>query len=455
MHNLNPLRRSLLFVAVITGITASGPASTKAGDWPRFRGPNGSGVAADEAPTPVTWSPTENLKWSTALPGEGVSCPIVVGERVFVTTYSGYGFEDGDLLDLKRHLVCINRIDGQILWQKSVEAVLPEDSFTGMGVPAHGYASHTPVSDGKRVFVFFGKSGVLAYDMDGKSLWRTSVGSDSDPKRWGSSSSPILVGNIVVVTAGPERRAILGLDAETGKEVWSAPAEGLGNVWGTPATAVLSPDRTDLVIGAPEEIWGLNPQTGKVRWYCAAIESDSFNTSVVVQGETVYAVEGRGGGAIAVRAGGKGDVTSTHVNWTGRDANRFCTPVVYRDRLYFVSNGVLNSLDAKSGKKIFQARLTGGSDRAVVEEPVGRGGGGRGNADYASPVAADGKLYYVNARGDMHVFAAEDEYRSLAVNRVSDGGEVFAATPAISSGELFFRSNKRLYCISTTATAAR
>lgn len=440
--------RSLLLVVVGAGCLAN---AGMAGDWPRFRGPNGSGVSPDDVPTPTTWSPTENLKWKVALPGEGVSCPIVVGDRVFVTTYSGYGFEGRDPKDLKRHLVCLDRQTGKVLWDKTIEAVLPEDPFTGMGVPQHGYASHTPVSDGQRVYAFFGKTGVVAFDLNGEQLWQHGVGTESDPRRWGSSSSPILVDGVVIVTAGPERRAIVGLDAETGNELWEAPSDSLGNVWGTPAIAKIDDERTDVVIGAPFEIWGLNPKTGKLRWFCEAMDTDSFNTSVVVQDGVIYAIEGRSGGSIALRAGGKGDVTKTNVVWSGRDINRFGTPVVYHDRLYFVSNGIVNCIDAKNGGKVFQARLQGGDRVADAPPPGGRPGGGRGGrggSDYSSPVAADGKIYYVSSSGDMHVLKAGDSYDSLAVNQVSDDSETFAATPAISNGELFIRSNKHLYCVS-------
>lgn len=436
---------SLVALMVCTGVGSTA-------DWPRFRGPNGSGVSPDGIATPVTWSPTENIKWKTELPGEGVSCPIVVGDRVFITTYSGYGYvRGGSMEDLKRHLVCLDRNSGKVLWDKTIPAVLPEDPFSGAGVPQHGYASHTPVSDGQRVFAFFGKTGVIAFDLNGQILWQREVGTDSDPRRWGSASSPILVGDVVVIPAGPERRAIVGLNSVNGEQLWEAKAEGLGNVWGTPALSPVDAKRTDIVIGAPDEIWGLNPKTGKLAWYCEAMPTDSFNTSVVVQDGVIYAVEGRSGGSIAVRAGGKGDVTKSHVVWTGRDANRFGTPVVYHDRMYFVSNGIVNCLNTKTGAKVYQSRLPSANPSSVRDDAPrqpGRGGfGGRGGSDYASPVAADGKIYFMTGTGEMHVFAAGDEFQSLAVNRVTDEAETFAATPAISNGELFIRSNKHLYCV--------
>ena len=188
---------------------------------PNTIGPNGSGVADDKESTPTIWSETENLKWKVPLPGAGVSCPIVVGNRVFVTCYSGYGLnqdEPGDIKNLVRHLVCVDRITGKTLWQKSLPSSVPEDPFSGMGVPQHGYASHTPTSDGKNVYVFFGKSGVLAFDLEGNQLWEKSVGKGSDDRRWGSSSSPIVHEDVLIVPAGAEGRALIGLNKNTGEE---------------------------------------------------------------------------------------------------------------------------------------------------------------------------------------------------------------------------------------------
>ncbi|MEZ6043643.1 MAG: PQQ-binding-like beta-propeller repeat protein [Planctomycetaceae bacterium] len=427
-------------------------------DWLRFRGPNGSGVCLDKAPVPAEWGPTKNLKWKVAVPGAGVSCPVVVGSRVFVTCYDGYGLdrrEPGEQEDLTRSMVCFDRADGTVLWQKTVKAVLPEDPYSGMGVPEHGYASHTPVSDGKHIYAFFGKSGVFAWDLDGRELWHAPVGLESDPRRWGSSSSPVLSGNILIVPAGPESRAVIGFDAGTGKEIWRAESEGLGNVWGTPIE-VTSDGRTDVVIGAPNEIWGLNPETGKLRWFCEAMETDQFSSSVVEADGMIYAIEGRGGGSIAVKAGGKGDVTKTHVIWSGRDSSRFGTPVVYDGRIYYFSNKVVNCMNAVTGERIFQGRLTNNIAPAASNQPEESGGPGTGRqrtrgfggaSDYASAIIADGKIFYTARNGDIYVLKATDTLQQLAVNRVTNNDEEFSATPAVSDGQLFIRSSRYLYCI--------
>jgi outer membrane protein assembly factor BamB len=488
-------------------------------DWPRFRGPNGTGISSESNPTPVAWSEKENLKWKIPLPGAGVSSPIVVGDRVFVTCYSGYGVNadeaGGDISKLVRHLVCVDRATGKTLWERSVPSAEKEDPFSGMGVPQHGYASHTPVSDGSRVYVFFGKSGVIAFDLEGKELWRHSVGTGSDDRRWGSSSSPIVLDQLLVVTAGAESRSMFGLNKENGKELWKLESQKLGNVWGTPAIAQAANGK-EIVIGAPAEIWGLDPATGQANWYCRYIENgDQFNSSVVVDGDTIYAIEGRGGGSVAVKAGGKDDVSDSKVVWKGRDSSQFSSPLVYDGRLYYFSRRRLVCLDAKTQEKIFDGRLVAMNGEVAPEEPArggfggpgrggspnaggnpadgrgpggpggvggrpggegrpgegrqgegrpgegrpgggggfgggrgGRGGGGFGGTDYASPVLADGKIYFVARNGEMYVLDAGREFKQLAVNRVTTETEDFSATPAISKGELFVRSNKHLYCVS-------
>ena len=285
--------------------------STNADDWSEFRGPNGTGVSTSSVPT--TWSPTENVKWKSSLPGSGVSSPIVVGDKVFLTSYSGYGLDrgnPGDLNNLKRHVLCISRADGKLLWEKTIEAYQPEDTYTGIGVTAHGYASSTPASDGENVYVFLGKSGVFAYDLDGKELWQTSVGTGSDSRRWGSASSPILYKNLVIIPAIAESMAMVALDKKTGKEVWKEVADGYESCWGTPVIAEVD-GRQDLIMGVPYEIWGMNPENGKLRWISEGVNNDSFYTSLSVDNGVVYgSASGRsGGGSVAVKlGGGKGDL---------------------------------------------------------------------------------------------------------------------------------------------------
>lgn len=438
--------------------------SLTAGDWSRFRGPNGSGISQDTQETPVSWNDKENINWKVALPGPGLSSPVVVGNKVFVTCWSGYGTDrrdPGDQKDLMRHLVCVDRESGKVLWSKSVEPYLPVERFTGM-FAENGYASHTPVSDGQRVFVFFGKSGVHAFDMEGNKLWSKSVGTESDPRNWGSASSPILYKNLVIVTASAESEALVALSKESGEEVWRQEASGFSGTWGTPVLVKVNEKRTDLVLAVPYEIWGLNPDNGKLRWYCEGIQSDSMCSSVVAHAGIVYAIEAgpRGGGAIAVKVDGKGDVTNTNILWTTRDRSRIGTPIYAEGRLYFVSNKVANCIDAKDGKRIYQSRLSSDSDSGSDSgggRGFGRGGrfggfgrgGGRGGQDYSSPAAANGKIYYTTRSGDVYVYSLGPEFKQLAQNSFAGDGGDFSATPAISEGQIFIRSSKYLYCIAS------
>ncbi len=434
-----------------------------AADWTRFRGPNGSGISPDADRLPTTWSPTENVLWKVELPGPGASSPIVVGRRVFVTCWSGYGIDrghPGDFTDLRRHLVCVDAESGNIRWSKAVAAVLPETTYGSM-LAEHGYASHTPVSDGQRVYAFFGKTGVIAFDLQGEQVWRTSVGENIEPRAWGSAASPILFGSIVIVPAFAESGSLLGLDAETGRILWRQAGGGLQGTWGTPVLVTVNDERTDLAIGIPGEIRGFDPRTGDLRWYCAAMPTDAICSSVVTDYGVVFAVAGRQGGAIAVYAGGSGDVLESHRLWTTRQTNRIGTPLVHEGRLFFVSRGMVNCLVARSGAVIFAAPLAAegeepgprGNQGAVPRKPLRFGSGVGFGGDYSSPVLGDGKLFYVSRSGSTYVFKPGNTYEPLAVNRVTANREEFVATPAISNGRIFIRSNRHLYGIGLSAAA--
>jgi outer membrane protein assembly factor BamB len=409
-------------------------------DWLSFRGPNGSGVSASSLP--ASWTPTANIAWKSELPGPGVSSPIIVGSKLFLTCYSGYGIDrskPGEIENLKRHLICFDANNGKKLWQKDLPAALPEDPYSGIGVTAHGYASHTPVSDGESVFVFFGKSGALAFNLDGEQLWQTNLGKESDPWAWGSSSSPILYENTLIVTASAESQSIVGLDKKSGKELWRQEASGLDGMWGTPTLVRIDDKRTDLVLSVPKEMWGLNPKSGKLIWRCNSTNADQSHSSAISLGDTVVAFSGRGGGSIAVRAGGKGDVTESNVVWTGRDSDRFASPVGHNGNVYLVANGMITAINGKTGEKLSQLRLTGGL-------PAG-GGGGFGSADYGSPVIAGNKLYYTKGTGETFVFDLTGELKQLSVNLLTTEKETFGGSPAVSNGKIYIRSDKNLYCV--------
>lgn len=434
-------------------------------DWSRFRGENGSGIARDARDLPSEWSETKNLAWKLDLPGPGSSCPIVVGDKVFVTCWSGYGTDETSELkeqtNLKRHLVCVDRKSGKVEWDRSVAAELPEDRYGGM-FAEHGYASHTPVSDGKHVFAFFGKSGVVAFDMQGKQLWQRSVGEGLDPRQWGSACSPVLYKNLVIVLAAAESNCLYGLNQETGEVVWKTPADNFGGSWSTPILVPTEAGGMEIVLGVPGEIWGFDAETGKFKWYCPVADDNSYCSSLVSRETTVFGVEGRGGGSIAVKTGGKDDVSKTHVLWKGSDRNRIGTPLLVDNHLVFVAGRVVTCLDATDGQELYKGRLPAGKEAGASSTPDGNagerargggrggrggGGGGMGGQDYSSPIAGDGKIYFVTRNGDMHVWKAGSKFEHLSINRVTQESEDFSATPAIAGKQIFVRSSKRLYCI--------
>jgi outer membrane protein assembly factor BamB len=431
------MNRSPFASATILALTLSGGVTAQATDgWSRFRGPNGSGVARDARP-PVTWSDTQNLKWRTDLPGPGTSSPILVGDRLFVTAWSGFADGTGDNpANLRRHLVCLDQRTGKVLWDRTVKGESQVDPYTGY-LKEHGYASHTPVSDGERVYVFFGKAGALAFDLEGNQLWQVNLGTGSNERIWGTASSPILHRDTVILNASEESHALYALDRKTGRQVWKTEAAALELAFGTPAFAP-NGGQIDLVIAVPNEVWGLNPDTGKLRWFAQSGLPQNIAPSIVVGDGLAFAFGGFPRlGAIAVKLGGKGDVTPTHVAWSSNRSTYIPTPVLHEGSLYFASDtGFATCLDAKTGELVYQERLPGASSS-------GRGG----KPFYASPVLAGGHLYAVSRRNGTFVYEAKPEFRLVAHNTFSSDDSQFNATPAVSGMRLFLRSDKHLYCV--------
>jgi outer membrane protein assembly factor BamB len=426
--------RSILTALVLLAVIQF---SSYAEDWRGFRGNDGSGISRERVPTPTRWSGTQNVRWSIELPGAGSSSPIVVGEKVLVTCYSGYGNPTGkatEISGLKRHLVCVDRQTGKVQWQSTVKSAQQEDLYQGF-LTEHGYASSTPVSDGEMIVSFFGKAGVIAHDMQGKQLWKTDVGQQSGSRLWGSGGSPILVGNVVVVNASDESLSIRGLDKTNGKELWKAEAQGLENTFSTPL--LVSVDGHDeLVVSVPGEVWSLAPATGKLLWYASTATDGNVSPSPVLQGNMIFVMGGRRGSTTAIRMGGTDDVTESHLAWSSEASSYVPSPIVHEGHLYWVSDrGIAHCLKADSGEIVYQERLASNSGF----------GGGRGF--YASVVLADNKLYAVSRSAGVFVLAASPQFKQLGQNRLENDNSQFHGSPAISRGQIFLRSNTRLYCI--------
>jgi hypothetical protein len=413
-----------------------------AADWSQFRGPGGTGIAPAADP-PLSWDDAKSLRWKTPLPGPGSSSPIIVGDRIFLTYYTGYGGESKSdkPSDLKRHLLCVNRSDGSTLWTASENGVDEEDPYRGF-ITEHGYASSTPVSDGERVYAFFGKSGVAAYDLAGKRLWHAEVGGESDPRGWGSAASPIVYKNLLIVNASSEGRAIRAFDKITGKPVWKSEARKLALAFGTPAVIKSPVGRDELVVPVPGEVWGLNPINGKLLWWATVRIGGNVSPSVVAGDGIAYVTGGfPEKGTVAIRAGGSDDVTNSHVAWSIKEGSYVPTPVLTDGRLHWVNElGLAVCVDAATGKMIYTERLPLKGNRG-------------GKPVYASAVLAGGRIYAVTRTAGTYVLAPGAEFKQLAHNALTDDSD-FNATPAVEGRQLFLRSNKYLYCFESEEKGA-
>jgi outer membrane protein assembly factor BamB len=444
-----------------------------ASDWPGYRGPRGSGVS-DEKDLPLPPG-KDSVLWKLKLPGPGASGPIAVGDKLFVTCYTGYGTnvtggfgkggfgkggfgkggfgkstkpdaaELAEQKKLRLVLVCLDSKKGEIAWQQDIEPKLPENPFGGM-IREHGYATSTPASDGERIYVFFGKSGVLAFGLDGKELWRADVGSGLN--FFGMAASPVLTKDLVIVNASIESGALIGLDKNTGKEVWRT--RKIGSSWGSPILVDTDDGKQEIVLSLPGKIAAFDPADGKELWHCKGIKSDSgfggggfggggfgggyggTYTSPAAQKGIVYVTGGGGPGStpttLAVRAGGRGDVEETHVLWREKAGTRYTSPIVSGDYVYFV-DGSVSCLHADTGKFVYKERLY------------------ESRGEYVSPVLVGDKLVVLTRFDGLFVLAAGKEFQQLASHEFTGDKSIFNACPAVANGRLYARSNQYLYCI--------
>ncbi len=443
-------------------LVMGGTVAALGADWRQFRGPGGLGVS-DEKNLPIEWSSKQNIAWRTKLPGPGASSPVTVANRVFITSYSGYGLDPktpGTMDNLRRHLLCIDKHDGSVIWSKEFQPAVPlrvgllmaagstaasarapawvvpladsalkslplEHKYAGEG-SYHGYAASTPASDGERLYVFFGKSGVYCFDLDGNEIWHVMVGKNTNG--WGSGALPLLYKNLVIVNASVESGAMYGLDKSTGKEVWKA--TGIGSAWNTPVLVPMGQGEPELVISIQNRLRSFHPDTGKEIWNADGVHR-YVCASVVAHDGIVYATGG-GHTSLAVKAGGSGDVTKTHTLWYDKKkGSNVASPIYHEGHLYWAGDGgVVYCQDAADGKFIYQERL---------DPPAG--------TIWASPVLADGKLYYVSQKSGTYVVAAQPKFQQLAHNVFDDDKSRTNASIAVSDGHLLLRTDQYLYCI--------
>ena len=412
-------------LAAVLALAVVQPAeSALPDDWRQFRGSGGQAVSQAKG-LPTNWNGMQNLVWKTELPGPGGSSPVVLGDRIYVTCYTGYavpGSPGGDINALQRHVLCLQRADGKILWKKDVPAVQPEQA----NVRDHGYASSTPLADSERLYVFFGKSGVFAFTHEGKQLWHADVGSKIHG--WGSASSPVLYRDLLIVNAAVESDSLVALNRQTGREVWRA--GGLKESWNTPILVPVAGGRQELVVAIAGKVLGFDPGTGEQLWSCATGIGWYMVPSLVNDKDVVYCIGGRSGGSLAVRAGGRGDVTGSHRLWTLGKGSNVSSPILHEGHLYFLheNTGVIYCVEAATGKLVFEERLANAGQF------------------YSSPILADGRLYCVGRNGTVVVLAARPQFEQLARNEMGDRSK-FDASPAVDGSRLLIRSDKSLYCI--------
>jgi hypothetical protein len=425
-----------ILVAIL--VLLSNISAPRADDWNRFRGPNGSGTLAGPAP-PTQWSSEKNLKWKAPLPGKGTSSPIVSGDRVFVTCYTGFGLDlktPGNPEDLVRHLIALDRKSGKEIWRASIASSVNEDPYKGF-ITQHGYASSSPATDGENVFVLFGKSGLFAFDRDGKQLWQANLGTKSDPAKWGDGSSPIVFGDLVIVDAGNLGNQFVGVNKSTGKIVWSVEDQSFTNGWSTP-TPVRVGEVDQILFNVPKKVIAVDPSTGKTLWSAASPLDDAACGGIVTNDGNAYLMGSRAGHAMAIKCGGNGDVSQTNTLWQTRLQAGISTPLIVGENLYWATGGIFFAARLSTGEYIYKQRLP----------RLGGPTGGFPNSDYSSPIAAGGNIVLFTRNGESYIIKPGDEFQIVAHNPAFDGDlSAFSATPAASDGELFVRSESNLYCI--------
>jgi outer membrane protein assembly factor BamB len=425
------LRRCPLILAVV--LSACVPAL--AGPWPQWRGPRGDGVG-DETGLPMRWDETTGVLWKCPLPGPGASTPAVWNDAIFLTA------QQGDKLLLLK----IDKADGRIAWTRQVGSGTAvrkapfrhEQKFHKL----HNLASPSPVTDGEVVIAHFGTGDLAAYDFAGKQLWSRNLQKEHGTYTiwWGHANSPVLWKDLVIsacmqdsladLQADPAASYLVAHDKRTGEQKWKTPrmtgarAEDCDSY----TTPLFRPagGRIEMIVMGGNQLDAYDPATGKQLWSFRGIHGSRVITGPTLGGDTVYATAGKRGALIALRAGGAGKLADDAVAWSRKEGTPDSPcPVVWKGLLFLVSdNGIAQCLDARTGEPKWSQRLGG---------------------DFkASPLAADGKVYFLNRSGKCTVVAAAEQFEKVAENKIDDGT---TASPAVAGGRIYLRGKQALYCI--------
>jgi outer membrane protein assembly factor BamB len=381
--------------------------------WPRWRGPSGQGYVEGSGYLD-TWSETENVIWKADVPGSGNSSPIVWGDRIFLTT----SYQGGRRLSL----LAFTRSDGKLLWETPIPQKGVEHAHE-----KNGHASATPVTDGEWVYASFGTHGLVAIDFEGHLAWHRRVGSLDNYH--GTAGSPILYKDTVILYQDHNGGAfVAAFDKRTGETRWWT--ERTATVgWGTPIV-IRTAERDELIVSSQHAVDAYDPNNGKHLWHAKGNTFEVIPTPTVGHG-LVFCSSGRAGPTLAIRPGGEGDVTETHVVWKREKGSPFVpSTIIVDDYLYMVNDmlSIVTAYEAKTGKLVFQGRL-GTPQREGFS---------------ASPVTFDGKIFFTNDEGETFVIKSGSELEILHVNRLNART---LASPALVDGRWYFRTAKELICI--------
>jgi outer membrane protein assembly factor BamB len=435
-----------MIVLLFAGASWAESHSAKTLDnWPAWRGPLANGVAPHADP-PVEWSISENIKWKLDLPGHSNATPIVWADRVFVVTavesertvdqLSPPTMEPPGGYRTKRprhyyqfQVYCVDRQTGRILWQRVAAEKVPHEGHHGTNT----YASGSPTTDGRRLYVTFGSHGLFCYDLDGNLLWERDLGDMITRFGWGEGVSPTVYGDALAVNWDHEGfSAVYILDALTGKTRWQAQRDE-ETTWATPLVVTYKGTK-QLILNATRRVTSYDLDSGKILWECGG-QTAVLIPSPVILDDMVICMSGyRSSAAYAIPLDATGDITGTdRVRWHhNRNTPYVPSPLLYGERLYFtkVNQAILSCLNARTGEPLMESvRLPGLREL------------------YASPLGAADRIYFVGRDGTTVVIKNQPELKILAVNRLDDPMD---ASPAAAGRELFLRSKKRLYCIART-----
>lgn len=440
------MKRSVSFVACLCLLWAT-PVALAAEpsvltNWHQWRGPLASGVAPQGNP-PTEWSETKNIRWKVAVPGVGSSTPIVWGDRIFLLTAiktertvdtvpppqdqpkNSFGIVAPNSYH-QFVVLCLDRKTGKTLWKRVAAELVPHEGHH----PDNDYASASPTTDGKHLFVSFGSRGVFCYDLDGHKIWERDLGDLKTRNSFGEGSSPALYGDTLVSTWDQEQNSfIVAQDAATGEVRWRQDRDEVTS-WATPLILERA-GRVQVIVNATTRVRSYDLKTGELLWECGG-QVTNVTPSPVATDKLAICMSGyRGSACYALPFDQRGDLTGTDkIVWQhGRGTPYIPSPLLYDDRLYFTQSnvGILTCLEASTGKPLFE--------RTRLPEI--------GNM-YASPVAAAGRVYLTSRSGTTLVIRHADTFEVLATNQLDDYTD---ASPAIVGDEIFLRGMKHLYCI--------